>query len=141
MSSLERGQILLNVDSSHFVVDLKAELQKVHHLVRNNLKKTAKRQEDNYNTSSKLTKYNEGDVVLLKNEKRFLGQNPKLQMPFEGPYIVTKKLSDLNYVLQLDARGKTKLVHFEKLKKCQMPMPKWVQQLRTQIMTAVADSS
>ena len=38
--------------------------------------------------------------------------------PFEGPYHVLEKISDLNYCIQLDAQGKQKVVYHDRLKPC-----------------------
>ena len=34
----------------------------------------------------------------------------------KGPYLIPEKLSDLDYCIQLDAKGKQKVVHHNKLK-------------------------
>ena len=40
---------------------------------------------------------------------------PKLQVPFQGPYLVLDKVSDLDYCIQLDAKGKQKVVNHDNL--------------------------
>ena len=40
----------------------------------------------------------------------------KLLVPFEGLYLILYKISDLDYCMQLDAKGKQKVVNHDKLK-------------------------
>ena len=40
----------------------------------------------------------------------------KLWVPFQGPYLVLQKLSDLDYKIQPDAKGKQKEVHHNKVR-------------------------
>ena len=37
-------------------------------------------------------------------------------MNFQGPYLVLAKLGDLDYRIQLDAKGKQRVAHHDKLK-------------------------
>ena len=41
---------------------------------------------------------------------------PKLQPAYSGPFLVKRKITELNYLLQLDASGLERLVHHNKLK-------------------------
>ena len=49
--------------------------------------------------------------TILKKE----GVNPKMQRPWQGPYIVTKKINDLVYRIQLGPKQKPKVVHRNRL--------------------------
>jgi hypothetical protein len=109
-----------------FVSRIKTELEQAHRVVQLNLQKAALRQEENYNMSAHFKGFEVGDPVLLRNEKRFIGQNPKLQFPYEGPGVILQKYSDLNYKVQLDSKGQSKLLHFEKLKLYKAKLPTWI---------------
>ncbi len=50
------------------------------------------------------------------HEKRKVGENPKLYFLYAGPYLVVRKQSDLNYLIQKDPKGEPHLVHHNKLK-------------------------
>ena len=41
---------------------------------------------------------------------------PQLRAKLQGPYLVVNGLKDLDYQVQLDARGKQKVVYHDKLK-------------------------
>ena len=63
-----------------------------------------------------MTKYKHGDLVWYATDIKQLHLAPKLWIPFEGPYLILEKISDLDYYIQLDAKGKQKVVHHDKLK-------------------------
>ena len=57
----------------------------------------------------------EGEAVWLYNPQRKKGVSPKLSRPWQGPYIVMKKLNDLVYRIQQGPRKKPKVVHRNRL--------------------------
>ena len=57
-----------------------------------------------------------GDSVWLHNILRKKGKNPKLDCPWEGPYLVVPKLSDVTYQIQRSRRAKPKVIHVDRLK-------------------------
>ena len=54
--------------------------------------------------------------MLYATDIKQLHLAPKLQVPFKGPFLILEKLSNLDYHIQLDAKGKQKVVHHNKLK-------------------------
>ena len=92
-------------------------MQCAHDVAREHLKTTAKRQKDQYDGKSSLIKYEIGNLVWYLAEKRKIGENPKLYSPYEGPYLIVDTFSDLTYNIQMDPKGKTKVVNHNKLKK------------------------
>ena len=52
----------------------------------------------------------------MHNPKRKKGHCPKFSKPWEGPYLVIKKLSDVVYRIQKSEKSKPKVVHFDRLK-------------------------
>ena len=57
-----------------------------------------------------------GDSVWLHNIRRKKGRNPKLDCPWEGPYLVVSVLSDVTYRIQRSRRAKPKVIHADRLK-------------------------
>jgi transposase InsO family protein len=109
-----------------YATRIKLELGRAHRIAQEHLKKAAIRVEEHNHPSLNFKPYSVGDVMLVLNEKRLKGQNPKLQMPYEGPTIITEKKNDLNYVVQLNSKGQTKLVHYEKIKPFNGSVPLWI---------------
>ena len=56
-----------------------------------------------------------GNFVWLHNPQRRKGFSSKLQRPWEGPYMITKKINDLVYRIQLGPKTKPKVVHRNRL--------------------------
>ena len=72
--------------------------------------------------------FKQGDAVWLHNLKRKKGLCPKLQRPWDGPYIVIKCIDDLVYRIQKGARGKPRVVHTNRLKRYEgADVPDWFQ--------------
>ena len=63
--------------------------------------------------------FQRGDPVWLHNRRRKKGRTPKLQRPWEGPYLVTSRLDDLIYRIQKGPRSGPMVVHVDRLKKYQ----------------------
>ena len=55
------------------------------------------------------------------------GVAPKFHEPWTGPYKVTKRLSDITYEIQDETKKKTKIVHFDRLKKATLTLVKLYQ--------------
>ena len=70
---------------------------------------------DRYDTLLEGQLLDVGDAVWLHNPQRKKGLSPKLQRPWEGPYIVTKVINDSVYRIQLGAKTKPKVVHRNRL--------------------------
>lgn len=72
-------------------------------------------------------KYEEGDIVWCLMESRKVGVAPKLEFVYEGPFLVKRKMSMLDFVIQLDRNGAEKPVHHNKLKPYEGERPpSWV---------------
>ena len=85
-----------------------------------------------------------GDTVWLHNPQKKKGYSPKLQRPWEGPYIVTSRLSDVTYRIQKGAKTKPRVVHYNRLKPyCGENPPTWFQPrtLQDEIQVPVEDES
>ncbi len=57
----------------------------------------------------------EGSAVWLFNPRKKKGLTPKFNWPWEGLYIVVKRINDLVYRIQLGHRTKPKVVHHNRL--------------------------
>ncbi|KAH3806858.1 hypothetical protein DPMN_135186 [Dreissena polymorpha] len=65
--------------------------------------------------------YKAGDAVCC------LHKTNKVERAFDGPFLIKKRVTELNFVLQLDSQGKECLVHHNKLKPyCGNQLPSWI---------------
>ncbi len=108
---------LLCDDSSlnllQYVIDFKEKLQKVRDIATKNLKDTQDSMTTRYNQESIQRSFVPGDKVLV-----LLPVTGKpLQAKFHGPYLVEKKIGELNYLVRTpDRRKETQLCHVNMLK-------------------------
>lgn len=111
----------------NYVEKLKERLQTAHQIARKRLSQCAKRQKESYDCKLSVNRYNEGDLVWYLQVKRKEAVNPKLVPPYAGPFVVKKKLSSQNYLVQFSADRKEKVVHHDKLKPYRgISEPKWL---------------
>ena len=99
-----------------YVHRLKERLVRVHDYVREKQNIATESQKKSYDHRSTNQRYKVGDDVWLHCPARTKGRSPKLQRPWEGPYTVTKKISDVTFRIQKSARSKPKVVHYNRLK-------------------------
>ena len=106
---------------------LQDRMHRAHGIARKHLGTAAKRQKEIYDSKLCLHLYQTGDLVWYLHESKREGVSPKLQPTYHGPCIVTQKINDLIYKIQIDQEGKTKVVHHNKLKQYLAEnVPKWV---------------
>ena len=96
---------------------LRSRLQEAHFLTRKHLGSVAERQKGAYDAKLCLQRYKPGDLVWYRTEMGQLRTTPKLRHAFEGPFVIVKKINDLDYVLQFRPQGPRKVVHHDRLKK------------------------
>ena len=80
--------------------------------------------------SNLIMSYKVFDKFWYLNEIRKEGICPKLQPSCIGPCVVTKKLSDLNYEIQIYSKGSRTIVNHDKLKPYRgTSYSKWIKQV------------
>ncbi|KAG7166512.1 hypothetical protein Hamer_G005624 [Homarus americanus] len=87
----------------------------VHHQVRGALKFSGKMMKCNHDVKASQVCYKDGDKVWLYNPVRKKGQSPKLQSPWEGPYTVVERLSEVTYWIRGRRKAQPKVVHVNRL--------------------------
>ena len=68
-----------------------------------------------YNRDSNANVFKEGELVWFFNPRRKKGRTPKLCRPWEGPFIIVKKLNDLVYRIRKNMQTEPKVVHRNRL--------------------------
>ena len=102
--------------TTDYALALQQRLANVHEVARRHLGKAAEHQKRNYDKQVSSKAFRVGDSVWLHNVRRKKGRNPKLDCPWEGPYLVVSVLSDVTYRIQRSQRAKPKVVHADRLK-------------------------
>ena len=70
---------------------------------------------ERYDSASNCDRLEVGDPVWLHCPQRKKGLSPKLTRHWLGPYLVTKRLNDTVYRVQLKPQSKPKVVHRNRL--------------------------
>ena len=110
-----------------YVADLQSNIQKAPSLAHRHLNEQALRHKDIYDSKLVFHQYEEGEVVWYLNEARIKGLSPKLQATYLGQYLITQKLNDLVFKIQVSKFGHTRVVHHNKLKRFEgKAYPKWI---------------
>jgi len=103
-------------DSTDFAWNLREQVNKIHQLARDHLDIASRRQKRLYDQRSQANSYGKGEKVWLNNPQSKKGRSPKLQTPWEGPWEITKQVTDVVYRIQRTPKGKPKFVHHDRLK-------------------------
>ena len=72
-----------------------------------------------YDAGVKPVEFEVGDLVWYFCPRSSRGTSPKWNRFYSGPHKVVRKLNDVNYVIQLRTKGRSVVVHVNKLKKYQ----------------------
>ena len=102
--------------SSGYVFSLSKKLEKIHEFARKHIALSSNNMKRLYDRSKHFNSYNAGDAVWFYNPLRTKGLNPKLQRPWQGPFLVTERINDVIYRIQRSPRAKPKAVHHDRLK-------------------------
>jgi len=78
--------------------------------------KQTERMKKYYDASVKPKTFSEGSFVLLYSPKKKRGVYSRWQVTWLGPFRVTKKLNETNYVIQKSLKSKAFIVHADRLK-------------------------
>ena len=100
---------------STYAEDLQARLERVHSFARTHMQLRSDSMKERYDSSSNCDRLQEGDPVWLHCPQRKKGVSPKLARQWQGPYLVTKRLNDTVYRVQLKPQSKPKVVHRNRL--------------------------
>ena len=118
-------------DPENYVVHLQETLVKVHEVARKNLKKQAVYRKKYYDTKAKSRQLTQGQAVWLHDPARKPGVCTKLANRWKGPYVITKRLDDLTYLIQTSSRKPCKAVDIDRLLLYNgRNLPRWIAKMK-----------
>lgn len=110
-----------------YVDKLQERMHLAHRIAREHLQKVMRYSKGIYDLNVQQFNYKAGDAVWCLHETKKVGVNPKLERAFDGPFLIKKRVTELNFVLQLDSKGQERLVHHNKLKPYRgNQLPAWI---------------
>ena len=98
---------------------LQEDIDIAHEFARKKLELTASKMKTDYDVDALANRFESGTAVWLHSPCVKKGFSPKLARPWTGPHLVTKRINDLVYRIQLNQRSKPKVVHRNRLRRYQ----------------------
>ena len=83
--------------ATFYVKTLQERMERVHTFAQQHMKLASDRMKRYYDIDTQESKLKVGDPVWLYNPQRRKGLSPKLQKPWQGPYVIIKRINDLIY--------------------------------------------
>ena len=74
---------------------LQEKLERVHDFARERLTLSSDQMKHYYDLDTVQKRFEDGDAVCLYNPQRKRGLSPKLQRPWQGPYLVLKRINEV----------------------------------------------
>ena len=117
---------------SDYARELRNKLSTAYERARRSLGKSAVRQKLHYDKTAAGAKISVGDFVWLSRKATMRGMSKKLDMKWEGPYLVIKQISSVVYRIQrYGPRGLQKVIHYDRLKPyCGKPLQSWLNKVQ-----------
>ena len=104
------------IEPCQYVKELEGKLSVVHEFARQKLKCASEIQKYYYDMKSFGSRFKVGDVILLYHPLKKIGIKPKLQCYWKGPYVVTKRINNVNYEIKQSPTGTPQIVHFNRMR-------------------------
>jgi len=111
------------ISSITFVAERQALFQKALTVAPEMLGKAAERSKKRYDMRVKPTTYKVGDWVYYFCPRHRVGQSPKWQRFYSGPFLVIELLGAVNLSIQKSARANPMVVYIDKVKQCMGETP------------------
>ncbi|RLU26298.1 hypothetical protein DMN91_000092 [Ooceraea biroi] len=102
-------------NNENFVQDLQRKLGEIHHSARDRLRISSKNMKAWYDRRARDVFFEPGQKVWFYNPRRIKGRAPKLQTSWEGPYEVTRRISEVVYEIRKSVRHRRKIIHANRL--------------------------
>ena len=101
---------------SEYAQDLADALESIHRVVSKTVDAQYQYQKKAYDRHVKAEAYYEGQPVWLREYAKILGKSSALRHNYSGPWIITKALSSVNFRIKRTRKGKSVVVHSDRLK-------------------------
>ncbi len=125
-----------------YAEELRDIIRSMHERARHALRVSQNRQKQWFDRKVHGPVYKQGDFVWLYRKSRRANLSGKLLLPWEGPFLVVKVMTDVTYRIQKTARSKPQVVHADRLKPYEgSPLKSWKYEAPVPIEMNVVDTS
>ncbi|KAK3083019.1 hypothetical protein FSP39_011806 [Pinctada imbricata] len=94
---------------------LQKQLATTHEMARKHLKKNSDYQKKYYDTKATRRDFEEGQPVWLYDASKKVGVCSKLTCKWKGPYVITKKIDDITFLVKRSRTQQGKIYHIDRL--------------------------
>jgi hypothetical protein len=105
-----------NQSVSEYVQQLKDSIEEAHTVARKNIKKQSIYQKKYYDLTAVKRSLVSGQLVWVYNPVRKIGVCQKLSNKWCGPFVVTRRIDDLTYMVKKSAKTNAKSYHIDHLR-------------------------
>ena len=120
---LEHPPERFSSDVDEFTEEMSHRMQKAYQFVGDQLDVAFDRAKTRYDSRVKEIQFREGDLVWYYCPRRKVRRNRKWQLMTTGPHLIMRRINLVNYVLQLSPRGRSLIVHIDRLRKNEGDIP------------------
>ncbi|CAG2231003.1 unnamed protein product [Mytilus edulis] len=103
--------------SNQWALELKERLEEAHEKVRQNTKSSMLRQKRYHDLKLSWQDFRENDEAYVYFPVKKVGLSSKLTSYWRGPFKVLEKCTDVTYKVNCGQRGKTQIIHVDRLRK------------------------
>ena len=117
---------------NEYIMKLQQALQELNKMARENAKNSSFRISRYYDMKLSYHEFVPGDMVYYHNPTKGKNTSKSCFHPWDGPYIISKKLGNCLYKIQKSRKSEPMVVHHNKLKRCLPRKPvdtSWVLEL------------
>jgi hypothetical protein len=119
-------EILKTPDVNEYVQEMQTRMNLAHEIARKTLKRKTEYQKRYYDTKSRKRFFTIRQPVWLHDPTTRRGVCHKLSPNWKGPYIITKKINDLLYLVKKSPKQTPKACHIDRLLPYRgQNFPKW----------------
>lgn len=101
---------------TEYAYELEQKLLDIHEYARKHLKTASDSMKRQYDVKTNHIKYSQGDAVWYFKPIRRKGFNPKIQINWKGPYVITERINDVLYRIQAGPKNKSDIVHHDAIR-------------------------
>ena len=115
-NALQRTCYIKKIPENQWAWELKERMEIAHRIARQNADEAMLRQKSLHDQKLNWQTFKSGDEVYVFFPRYKPGQSPKFTSFWKGPYKVLRKFSDVNYEVDCGPRGRSQIIHVDRMR-------------------------
>jgi predicted transcriptional regulator len=122
-----KENVAKRMHADDYIEELQEKMKQAHKLARKYLKQNAIYQKRHYDLKAKERSFKVGQPVWLHDPVRKVGVCQKMTSPWKGPYLITRKIDDITYMVKKFQKQPAKAYHIDRLMLYRgQHLPRWI---------------